>query len=65
MSNHSRWIDIETLIQEIEFLKTKIKELEHQIYFAIDDRDNRIIELESLANPYSDSGEAICNCDVD
>lgn len=65
MNNHSRWIDIETLIQEIEFLKARIRQLEHQIYFAIDDRDNRIIELESLANPYSNCGEAICNYPVD
>lgn len=64
MNNSSRWIDIETLIQEIEYLKTRIKKLEHEIYFAIDDRDNRIIELESLVNPYSDSGDAICNYDV-
>jgi len=65
MSKYSRWIDTETLIQEVEYLKEKIKDIEHQIYFAIDKFDNRIIELESLANPYSDSGEAICNYDVD
>lgn len=65
MNNSSRWLDTETLIQELKYLKLRIKELEHQIYFAIDDRDNKIGELESLVNPYSDSGEAICNYDVD
>jgi hypothetical protein len=31
----------------------------------IDDRDNKIKELESMANPYSNSGSPICNSDME
>jgi hypothetical protein len=32
---------------------------------VIDDRENTIKELESMANPYPDSGSPICNSDVE
>jgi hypothetical protein len=63
MTYKPRWISFETLIQEIEFLKMKISYLATQIYFANDDRDNKIQDLESMANPYFDSGSPICTAD--
>jgi hypothetical protein len=61
MSKKLTWINFETLLEEIKAIKTKINKLENLVYLVIDDRDNKIKELESMANPYSDNGSPICN----
>lgn len=59
---------LETVIQLVQPYKQKIQELEQEVsYWKMLNRskDERIAELESLVNPYSSEGTAICNSEFD
>lgn len=62
-TNHRK--DINLLKLEIAEFKqrflTELESLERKINFQICHQTDRITELESYADPYSNDGEAICN----
>jgi hypothetical protein len=61
MAQNSCCLSIEMLAQRVKVLKKELNDLESEIHRVIGSQANQIRELESLVNPYSDSGTAVCN----
>ncbi len=49
------------IMEKISYLKAEISKLESVVSGVVLKQAEKISELESWVDPYSDSGEAICN----
>lgn len=45
----------------IDDIKYQLQELEMTVHHTLAFQSDKIAELESLANPFTDEGQAICN----
>jgi hypothetical protein len=61
MAQNSVCFSTEMLAQRVQALKRELNDLETLIHQVIISQADQIKELESLVNPYSDSGTAVCN----
>jgi hypothetical protein len=63
MALHNNSID--GIVREIAQMKDRLIELETSIHITLNFQADKITELESLVNPFSSEGTAICNINVE
>jgi hypothetical protein len=49
------------VLDSITSIEARVQELKMTVHELLIPQSDRILELESMVNPFSDSGEAICN----
>jgi hypothetical protein len=56
---------IPAILASIDSIEVRVGELKMTIYDLLIPQTDKISELENMVNPYSTSGEAICNYPID
>ncbi|MGF1603412.1 MAG: hypothetical protein ACFCU8_15590 [Thermosynechococcaceae cyanobacterium] len=55
------WATPQMLLERLKYLRQEMEALEVLICQVLSDHADTVTELESLVDPYSDSGAPICN----